>query len=270
MGAGTSQHEKEGDTAPFSLTVLSYGDARIALLDAELKDHYREACYADKLNNIARTGHSYVAAKQSDADRAHLQQHITGLIAHLPTQLKTLGSVEIVTLLPSADGGLPHTRPTRVICLPMSPSPVSLETLTHELWHIHQRVHTGRWAHFLREAWGFEPYTGSLPDKFTGMARYNPDTLAHPLWIWNRTWVPVCLFTNPTTPTLKDTAVWFYNAQKGLYVTQPPTEMGAFFGTTLPAVAYEHPYELAAYLLASGRPAPCKAYEIAKQNFLTP
>jgi hypothetical protein len=238
------------EPAPFSLRVLDHEKGRVALLEAELQDNYRAKCYSDRLNAIARAGQSYVAAKLTETDRVQCEQHIQGL--GMSPAFGDLGPVDVMYLMPSADGGLPHTRPSRLVCLPMSPTPVSAETLTHELWHVHQRVFPDRWLAFLRDHWQFTPYRGDLPDKFQGMLRHNPDTLAHPLWIWRGEWVPVCLFTNPTTPTLKDTAVWFYNAQKGMYITTPPASILAFFGPSLPAVAYEHPYELAAYLLASG------------------
>jgi hypothetical protein len=247
MGVAASS---QAETVPFSLRVLDHGDARAALLEAELQDNYRAKCYSDRLNAIARTGQSYVAAKLTETERVRCEQHIQQL--GISAAFGGLGPVEVVYLMPSADGGLPHTRPQKLICLPMSPTPVPAETLQHELWHVHQRAFPDRWLAFLRDHWHFAPYHGGLPEKFHGMLRHNPDTLAHPLWIWRGEWVPVCLFTNPTTPTLKDTAVWFYNAQKGMYVTTPPAPMLAFFGSSLPAVAYEHPYELAAYLLASG------------------
>ena len=270
MGAGPSQLHEKGNAvavaAPsFSLTVLPYAEARAALLDAEHQDHYRERCHNDRLNSIARAGQSYVAAKQTDTERVRCQAHLSRL---LPSQFHGLGPVEVAYLLPSADGGLPHTRPSKLLCFPMSSSPVSQETLNHELWHVHQRTYRDQWRRFLKDAWHFVPYHETLPDKFNGMIRFNPDTLTEPLWIWQNTWVPVCLFTNPTTPTLKDTAVWFYNPHKKMYVTTIPPAMAEFFGTALPVVAYEHPYELAAYLLASGRPTPCRAYETAKDEFL--
>jgi hypothetical protein len=269
MGATASQLSTERDVArpSFSLTVLSNPDARAALLEAERGDQYRVACYADRLNAIARTGQSYVAAKQSDTDRAHAQTHLTQLQHSIPSTLQTLGNVEVAYLMPSADGGLPHTRPTRLICLPMRPTPVSIETILHELWHVHQRVNKARWHHFLSSRWHFVPYKHSLPDKFQGMVRLNPDTLETPLWLWKNEWVPVCVFTNPTTPTLQDTAVWFYNTQKGQYSTTVPAAMAAFFGTTLQAVAYEHPYEMGAYFLASDRPSMCEAYAQLKAEF---
>jgi hypothetical protein len=266
MGVGASTESGAKATrAPFSLHVLPYGEARAALLEAELQDNYRAKCYADRLNSIARTGQSYVAAKQTETDRAVCEQHIQRIA---PREFAGLGPVEVVYLMPSADGGLPHTRPPRLICLPMSPSPVSAETLNHELWHVHQRAFPDKWARFLRDHWNFVPYHGTLPEKFHNMLRHNPDTLAHPLWLWREEWVPVCLFTNPTTPTLKDTAVWFYNTRKGQYTTSPPAPMLAFFGANLPSVAYEHPYELAAYLLASGESRGSDALRRLKEAFL--
>lgn len=264
MGVAQSTPVPEGQS--FSLHVLPYADARVALFEAELKDNYRAKCQMDRLNAVARDGQVYVAAKQSETERERCEAHVRGLLPS-PGEFAVLGRVNVVYLMPTADGGLPHTRPPRVVCLPMSPIPVSAETMTHELWHVHQRAFPDRWAAFLRDRWNFVPYRGSLPDKFNGVLRHNPDTLAQPLWLWRNEWVPVCLFTNPTTPTLSDTAVWFYNTKRGMYVTAVPAEMVHFFGGDLPPVAYEHPYELAAYLLASGRTPTSPGYGALKGEF---
>jgi hypothetical protein len=262
MGVAASAEVPGAGAQPFSLHVLPNADARQALFEAEQKDQYRLKCQTDRLNAVARAGQAYVAAKQSETERVRCEEHIRGL--PLPSAFERLGSIRVVYLMPSADGGMPHTRPSNVICLPMSPSLVSAETMQHELWHIHQRTFPDRWRRFLRERWDFVPYNGGLPEKFNGMLRHNPDTLEQPLWLWRGEWVPVCLFTNPTTPTLSDTAVWFYNTKRGSYVTAVPAEMHHFFGDGLPPVAYEHPYELAAYLLASGRTPTSPGYEALK------
>lgn len=266
MGVAASAQTGPVAGQPFSLHVLPYAEARAALHEAEQRDQYRLKCHTDRLNAISRTGQSYNAAKQSDTERERCEAHIRGL--PLPPVFNALGPVSVVYLMPTADGGMPHTRPPRVICLPMSPSPVSAETMQHELWHIHQRVFPARWHTFLRERWDFVPFNGNLPEKLSGALRHNPDTLEQPLWVWRGEWVPVCLFTNPTTPSLNDTAVWFYNTKRGMYITTVPAEMAHFFGSrgTLPPVAYEHPYELAAYLLASGGERST-AYEALKGEF---
>lgn len=264
MGVAASSDAGADTKQPFSLHVLPYADARVALYEAEQQDQYRLKCHTDRLNAISRAGQSYVAAKQSETEREQCEAHIRGLA--LPSVFTNLGPVSVVYLMPTADGGMPHTRPPRLICLPMSPSPVSAETMQHELWHIHQRAEKARWHTFLRERWNFVPYEGGLPEKLSGALRHNPDTLEQPLWLWRGEWVPVCIFTNPTTPTLNDTAVWFYNTKRGQYITVVPAEMTHFFGSRLPPVAYEHPYELAAYLLASGGHA-CPGYDALKGEF---
>lgn len=259
----------------FSLKILESGgstpnNAQKALDAAEAADGYRSRCAADPLNASARDGQVYAAARVGTEEHTRLTEQLHTLTPYLSNTLQQLGTVDVVYLMPSADGGMPHTRPSPakgIICFPLRASPVTLETLSHELWHIHQRRHREAWHRFLREQWSFVPYKGTLPDKLRNALRLNPDTLEAPLWVWKDEWVPVCIFTHPTNPTFQDTAVWYYNMKRGYYVTQAPSAYLEMFGRSLPASAYEHPYELSAYMLSMQYQPRCPAFQTLKEEF---
>ena len=267
---GTTQsHPTYGSTPPpafFSLKILeSDGTAQRALSAAEAIDNYRGRCAADALNASARDGQTYAAGRLNADEHTRLTNELHSLTPYLSNSLKGLGTVEVVYLMPSADGGMPHTRPNAVICIPLRASSITLETLSHELWHIHQRQHRERWHRFLQEQWNFVPYKSALPDKLRNALRLNPDTLEAPLWVWRDEWVPVCIFTHPRSPTFQDTAVWYYNTKRGYYVTTAPAAYLEMFGRSLPSAAYEHPYELGAYMLSLQYEPRCPAFQTLKE-----
>jgi hypothetical protein len=277
MGVAQS-HPAYGSTLSstfFSLKILkSDGTAQQALVAAEAADNYRGRCAADPLNASAREGQVYAAARLGGDEHIRLTDQLHSLTPYLSNELQQLGTVDVVYLMPSADGGMPHTRPHAIpssvdgiICLPLRASPLTLETLSHELWHIHQRRHRDKWHRFLQEKWNFVPYKGALPDKLRNALRLNPDTLEAPLWVWRDEWVPVCIFTHPRSPTFQDTAVWYYNTKRGYYVTTAPAAYLEMFGRSLPAAAYEHPYELGAYMLSLQYEPRGDAFQALKGEF---
>lgn len=277
MGTTQSQPTYGSKTVPafFSLKILeSDGTAQKALVAAEALDNYRGRCAADPLNASAREGQMYFATRMGAEEHTRLTNHLDSLTPYLSNELQGLGTVDVVYLMPSADGGMPHTRPQAImpsadgiICLPLRASPLTLETLSHELWHIHQRRHRDKWHRFLKEQWNFVPYRGALPDKLRNALRLNPDTLEAPLWVWRDEWVPVCIFTHPRSPTFQDTAVWYYNTKRGYYVTEAPSAYLEMFGRSLPVAAYEHPYELGAYMLSLQYEPRCPAFQTLKGEF---
>ena len=265
---GTTKPQLQSQKSPFLLNVLkSNGPAQAALTAAEAADNYRARCAAERLNASARDNQVYAAGRMSEEEYDRHSNYLFTLAPYLSTELKELGTVDVAYLMPSADGGMPHTRPRSLICFPLSASPTTMETLSHELWHIHQRLQKERWHRFLENRWNFVPYKGALPDKLRSALRFNPDTLETPLWVWRDEWVPVCIFTNPTTPTFKDTAVWYYNTKRKYYVTTAPAAYLDMFGRSLPSAAYEHPYELAAYMLSLQHRSRCPAFRLLFGEF---
>jgi hypothetical protein len=238
-----------GEQSRLTLSVLPYGHASQRLADAEAADFYMARCNESKSNLTARRGHIY-AAYNYDADY-RLKLHHSLEASTIPSiLLRDLGHTEIAVLYPSADGGMPHTRPQNIICIPYSHTPPSHTTIMHELWHIHQRRYPAKWESALNAALGYRPWpAATLPDELERQRRYNPDTITTPFWIWRDTWVPVPVFQNITAQTLTNTRTWFYNVKTGRISHEIPPEM---LLRELPASAatYEHPYETAAYILS--------------------
>jgi hypothetical protein len=95
----------------------------------------------------------------------------------------------------------------------------------------------------------WKEWSGHLPTLLERGRRYNPDTVDTPLWVFQDTWVPVPMFDHLTQPRIKDTTVWFYNVKDGYHIKHVPAELH-HLAPDLPAPAWEHPREMAAYLLA--------------------
>lgn len=226
-----------------------------ALASAEGVDGYEALCRRNLPNRQARAAYNYMSNGMNEEGIRQYQALLSTYWARLPPPLKALPA-NVVLLMPSADGGMPHTRPNHLICVPGRATALPYETFCHELWHIHQRAHYDTWTTFFNKSWSFHIYKGSIPDTLRDVLRINPDTMADPLWIWRDTWVPLCVFLNPVSPRLDQTAVWFYNVRTQRHRQDPPPEMAAFFGTDIPAVAYEHPCELAAYSATSTSESP--------------
>jgi hypothetical protein len=152
-------------------------------------------------------------------------------------------------LTPSAEGGMPHTRPDAMICYPNITNTFSSTTLIHELWHVHQRQHEAWWQTVFSRL-GWKPWTGgALPSHLETYRRFNPDTIDLPLWCYQQTWIPVPVFRDIRRPKVDEVEIWFYHVTLKYHVKSPPKEMEAMY-RGLPMSAYEHPREMAAYLLS--------------------
>ena len=229
-----------------------------ALAAAERQDSYLSQVAQSRENSAARQAMIYAANRLTMSQIDVLNDKIQDFLPHIPLILRTLKPT-IVPLMPSADGGMPHTRPSDLVCLPQSTS-LNLTTFVHELWHLHQRAHYREWTHFFEKKWKWRIYEGQIDPQLEKMRRLNPDTLEDPLWIWDNKWVPVCVFLNSSSPSFKDTATFFYNTLSGLRYNNLPPEMAAFFSSSLSPSAYEHPCETSAYMLTGG-PLSCPAYK---------
>jgi hypothetical protein len=239
--------------------IASGVEGSAALTAAERQDGYLAQVQRNRENREARKTMNYAANRLTMSQVDILNDKIKEFLPHIPPVLRTLKPT-IVPLMPSADGGMPHTRPADLVCLPQSASSLTLTTFVHELWHLHQRAHYREWTHFFEKKWKWRIFDGQMDPALEKMRRLNPDTLEDPLWIWDNKWVPVCLFLNPSNPTFQDTATYFYNAQSGMRYTSLPPEMAAFFSTSLSPSAYEHPCETSAYMI-TGPAVECPAYK---------
>ena len=259
--------------------------AQRLLEEAEQKDFYVEECRDDHANALARRGSTYAARQMPAEEVAFFKVIVENARDVLPLRLRTelMGSVWLVALDRSAEGGMPHTRPDQVICYPDVYRTFSVTTLLHELWHVHQRMYVGWWTEVFR-ALGWERWAagaagagasaaageegGTLPLPLESHRRFNPDTLDAPLWCFQRTWVPVPVFRDVVAPKVDEVEIWFYHVSLRYHVKHVPREMRAEYHSSLPSSAYEHPRELTAYLLSDparyeGSPALHTLREVA-------
>lgn len=259
MGANQS---RQIDPLEFSLLTKEQG--QIALMNVEKGDSYRFLCNRHKANLVARKFQQYEAYGAPSEYSIVLQETLNQSKKYLARKLQDeIGKVDVIILYPSADGGMPHTRPNNTICLPFKNEYPDIETIQHELWHVHQRMYPEFWQRILKSQWDFEPYDEELPDVLEKQRRFNPDTIKTQNWIWKKKWVPVPILQNVTQPTLGDCKIWFYNIETELVDHDIPTEVKEFFGN-MNMAAYEHPYEMAAYMLSSFKTHSSQAYEKMK------
>jgi hypothetical protein len=233
----------------FFQIIRNKDDAQRILEQAEQRDLYLSECRDNRTNAIARKFCSYspnYVAFDEEQRYAHVLQES---IEQLPLRLRSdLQHIQIIPLMYSADGGMPHTRPYNIICIPNLTQLQSISTLKHELWHIHQRNFQPQWTAIFNKL-GWAEYTGTIPASLEDHRRLNPDTVDCPLWIYQAKWIPIPIFTDISHPVLSQVEIWFYHATEQYHVKRIPSSLAIEF-PDLPQSAYEHPRELTAYLLA--------------------
>jgi hypothetical protein len=229
--------------------ISNKAQAELLLNYAEQQDRYIEECNEDIINNKARINCTYKPNKISSEDISYYQHQLENTLKYVPKRLKMdLDDVYIIPLMPSAEGGMPHTRPTNIICFPDISHCSSQITLIHELWHIHQREFKDVWNRVFQNL-GWKIWNGTLPLHLESNRRYNPDTIDEPLWIFRDKWVPIPIFKDISHPKMNQVYIWFYNPIENYHVTKIPNEMIQYF-PGLPSTAYEHPREITAYMLS--------------------
>ena len=125
---------------------------------AETYDHYFQSILNDPINKKARESLFYGAVSEDIK----------------PWLLNT----QIITMHPTAEAGLPHTRPPNIICMPQYfPEERMPTTLAHELVHVDQRRRKYKWdAYFEREGWR-RILEEEVPERWLQRCRMNPDTI---------------------------------------------------------------------------------------------
>jgi hypothetical protein len=199
------------------------------LRQAEQLDGYLKTCQLSPVNTKAREGLIYEPFSSN-------------------TKKGAADSI-IVTMHPTAEAGLPHTRPPNLICIPAYyPEDRMDNLLRHELVHLDQRKRPGVWRErFLREGW--IPISDSeVPPIHRQRLRLNPDTLHDGFWAWKGIHVPLPLFERTDKPDLRQTQVRWWNRETGHLLAEPPTSFQRVFGAHHPQA--EHPREVSAVLLA--------------------
>lgn len=208
---------------------------------AESQDHYFEEIKNSPINKKARETLFYGAMSNETK----------------PWLLQT----EIVTMHPTAEAGLPHTRPPNLICMPAYfPEERMAHTLAHELVHIDQRRRKYKWnAYFEREGWR-QLSTDEIPSRWLERSRMNPDTIDERFWAWQGRHVPLPLFEREDKPDLRQVVVQWWDRETGIKQNEAPRSFQERYGA-LPSQP-EHPRELAAVELAKifQRPSDIDSY----------
>ena len=200
---------------------------------AEAIDGFQKQCKRDPVNSAARAICSYTAwPDQSLAATADA-------IINDP-------AVRTVILHPTAEGGMPHTRPD-LICLPAYyPEAKLTTTLKHEMIHISQRRQPTLWAsRAVVEGWKAVE-DDDIPQEWLRRCRLNPDTAAARWFAWEGRYVPLPLFVREDRPELRDVVVRWYDMAEWRVSSQPPSSLIKKYGS-LGSSSLEHPYELWAY-----------------------
>jgi len=223
--------------------------AQNLLNEAEREDFYIEECHDDKANSLARKNLTYYANSMSIGEYKYATAHLEQLKALVPLRLlNDLKEVKIIQLMPTADGGMPHTRPGSIICYPDFRQLISSTTLIHELWHVHQRIFKNLWFKTFNKM-GWVEWKGNLPEQLEKARRYNPDTIDCPFWIFADEWIPLPIFKDISKPNVAEVEIWFYNPKLQYHIKRVPDILLSYF-PDLPSAAYEHPRELTAYMLS--------------------
>ena len=209
---------------------LSQSEAQQRLNLAEAQDGFFTRVRASATNRLARRNCTYAAWNDQS------------LALKAADLLDPEDKVDIVILDPSAEGGMPHTRPG-LICLPAYyPESKLKETLRHELVHISQKRQATLWA-ARASLEGWEPYS-KIPT-WASRLRLNPDTF-DTMYAWKGRYVPLPIYIREDKPLLKEIQVRWFDINEGIVNTSPPRSFTQMYGD-LGAVQAEHPYELWAY-----------------------
>lgn len=237
-------------SSPFSFQLITNKDeAHRILQQAEQRDFYIAECRDNRANSAARKSCVYAPNHVSVDEGQQYKNLLQASISQLPPRLRSdLQNIHIIPLMYSADGGMPHTRPYNMICVPNLTQLQSISTLKHELWHVHQRNFQPLWTTIFNKL-GWTEYDGEIPMSFENNRRLNPDTIDCPYWIYQKKWIPVPIFKDISNPVLSQVEIWFYHATEHYHVKKVPSSLALEF-PDLPQSAYEHPRELSAYLLA--------------------
>jgi hypothetical protein len=213
---------------------------------AEIIDGYRRACRTNALNWSVRNGQGYELSSISERATTFLSDGVGAI--------PLLQGMEIAILNPEADGGLPHTRPPNLICLPSSlckEEQISKEfriTLVHEAIHVSQRQDPSLWENFCRrEGWTPVPIE-KIPDEIVERCRINPDTISNPFWAWELYHVPLPLFPPHGGKNLSNTRIQWFDLRTGGILHNFPKSFEKKYGRKFGQP--EHPYEIYAEIFS--------------------
>lgn len=211
-----------------------------SLRAAELEDQYLALCERYSCNALARKYCSYTVWNDQSLAKSAERFIPSGIDA------------KIIILNPSADGGMPHTRPHNIICLPAYYPEEKLEsTIQHELIHLDQRKNPLKWANILqKDGWKIEnarEIKNQIPNEILNRTRLNPDTLQVRFPSWEGRYIPFPIFVREDRPELRDIQVRWFDLQERTLRPFPPSSFTRKYGTNTSVSEMEHPYEYYAY-----------------------
>ena len=238
MGLSLSRSSEEFNPLRPPRPALSGSEALQALYRAEALDNYRQQVEDSTINRISRNNQAYLPSVHT------VPKEIPAADLNEPWP-----NGQVIWMEPTADSGLPHTRPPDLICLSRTIGDKDFQqTLLHERIHVSQRLHSNSWKKLFAEVWNFQQWNGTLPTDIEQKRRLNPDTILMPFFSWKNQYVPVEIFNQSNSPKLSDTNTIWWDTKTRTILREPPPGWTAFFGQN--AKGNEHPFELAAYMIA--------------------
>lgn len=205
------------------------------LTTAEAIDGYRRKCEENEFNSLARKNQYYHEVHDFSLRSAFLIR---------AADFEITQHANILLLHPSADSGMPHTRPRNIICFSSKTDPNRItNTLLHEGMHLEQRRLPDLWkTYHISQGWWPIPKS-AIPEKWIQRCRINPDTMDLPFWSWQTHYVPLPLFTNEARPTLTDCTIRWYDLRNQTLFSSPPDSFTKRYGSIGQP---EHPNETSA------------------------
>jgi hypothetical protein len=224
------------------VTIPRKADAAAVFRQWEREDGYYNTMSksdAAELNMKARR-HRYLESSESPCSSMKVHSDV-------PLQ----GPLTLVYLDPRSDAGLPHTRGSSGIALPVfllwEPNE---KTMQHELVHVSQKQYKDRWWKWYHETWDFsiatEDEIKEVPERWRKRRRINPDTLDSPYTVWKGRYIPLSVFSSELDPDLRYCRRGFWDLHMAQWTWESPSGWERLFGR---GFNDEHPHEIAAHWL---------------------
>ncbi len=209
------------------------------LEQAEFQDRYRQRCETNEFNSLARRNQYYFSIDDLSTRSA---------IMIRAQDFEITQDANIVLLHPSADSGMPHTRPGNIICFSSETNINRItNTLLHEGMHLEQRKNPELWkSYHIKQGWWPIP-ASYIPSRWVERCRINPDTLDLPFWSWQNNYVPLPIFSNEARPTLTDCDIRWFDLRNQTLLRETPESFIKRYGTIEQP---EHPNETSAIELS--------------------
>lgn len=229
------------------ITFLSKEQAEEALNEAERLDSFQDNIDEYPINRRARWNLSY-----TPVDGPVLPVDISGLTF----------DIQICWLHTTAEGGMPHTRPPNLICIPIYLKEEDLSrVITHEITHIDQRRRSIRWIQWcVQNNWTLVS-TASIPSRWVDQCRLNPDTMQYRFWAYQKRWIPLPIFERHDIPDLRKIQIKWWDMKTGDLLLREPAELREIITDVANP---EHPFEIAAYKNVRIETLPVKKIETSK------